>query len=329
MDQALKQGTEDILVTLSTFGAESDEPLRLLERSGFSYRINPLGRRMEPSEVVEMGRNCKGLVAGVEKYTSETMAHLQNLRCISRCGVGIDNIDLSEARRRGITVLNTPDEPVIAVAELALSMILALLRRLPAVNSLTRARKWQRVTGNLLMEKTVGLIGMGRIGKRVAELLQAFQAEVIGTDPFPDEVWARERGICIRDLPSLLGEADIVSIHASHSPEGPFKIRAEEIAQMKEGAWLVNLSRGDMVDDVALKAALDSGRLAGAGLDVFPQEPYTGCLCDSDRVILTPHQATLTRETRAAMETHAAMNAVQYLRDHGELGDVVSQKFRR
>jgi len=316
----MTDGKEDILVTLSTFGAESDAPLRVLDNSGFTYRTNPLGRRMEPREVVEWGRHCRGLVAGVEKYTAETMGQMPNLRCISRCGVGIDNIDLAEAERKGIAVLNTPEEPVIAVAELALSMILALLRRLPAVNSLTCARKWQRVTGNLLMGKTVGLIGLGRIGKRVAELLQAFGAKVIGADPYPDEAWARERGIPLRDLSSLLGEADIISIHASASQEYPFRIGAEEMAAMKEGAWLLNLSRGDMVDDVALRAALDSGRLAGAGLDVFPQEPYTGCLCGSDRVILTPHQATLTMETRAAMETHAVQNLIDYLRAGSQAG---------
>ena len=163
----------DILVTLSTFSEHSDEPLKLLQDSGFTFAINPYGRRMAPSEVLEMGRTSRGLVAGVEQYTAETLAQLPNLRCISRCGVGIDNIDLTEAERRGIAVLNTPDEPINAVAELTLAMILSLLRQLPKVDFLTHERKWQRVTGNLLEGKTVGIIGLGRIGRRVAELLQA------------------------------------------------------------------------------------------------------------------------------------------------------------
>ena len=317
MDQGIKQGNEEILVTLSTFGVESDAPEKLLIESGLNYRINPSGKRMEPREVVELGRNCRGLVAGVEPYRAETMDQMPNLRCISRCGVGIDSIDLVAAEKRGITILNTPDEPVIAVAELTLTMILALLRRLPRVNSLTCSRKWQRVTGSLLMGKTVGLIGLGRIGRRVAELLKAFGAQVIGVDPYADEGWVRTQGILLRDLPGLLREADIVSIHAATSAEHPFKLGARELSQMKEGSWVVNLSRGDMVDDVALKEALDTGRLAGAALDVFPEEPYRGCLCDSDRVILTPHQATLTKETREAMETHAVQNLVDYLRTNG------------
>ena len=304
----------DILVTLSTFSAYSEEPLRLLKKSGFTFLTNPHGRRMKPSEVVELGCGCQGLVAGVEKYTAETLAQLSKLRCISRCGAGIDNIDLAEARRRGIAVLNTPDEPIVAVAELTLAMMLALLRQLPRVDSLTRQRKWQRVTGNLLAGKIVGIIGLGRIGRRVAELVQAFGATVIGGEPYPDREWVQAHGVELLGLPTLLARADIVSIHASTSSQYPLCLGAAELAQMKPGAWLINVARGDMVDDVALSEALASGQLSGAGLDVFPQEPYRGPLCDSDRVILSPHQATLTVETRTAMEIHAVENVVHCLR---------------
>jgi len=304
----------DILVTLSTFSAYSEEPLRLLKKSGFTFLTNPHGRRMKPSEVVELGRSCRGLVAGVEKYAAETLAQLPNLRCISRCGSGIDSIDLAEARRRGIAVLNTPDEPIVAVAELTLAMMLALLRQLPKVNSLTRQRKWQRVTGNLLAGKIVGIIGLGRIGRRVAELVQAFDATVIGVEPFPDNDWVRKHGVELLDLPTLLAHADVVSVHASALGQYALRLGPAELAEMKQGAWLINMARGDMVDDVALSEALAAGRLSGAGLDVFPQEPYHGPLCDSDRVVLSPHQATLTVETRTGMEMRAVENVVHYLR---------------
>lgn len=304
----------DILVTLSTFSEYSNEPLRLLQESGCTFRINPYGRRMDPSEVLEMGRTSRGLVAGVEKYSAEVLAQMPNLCCISRCGVGIDNIDLAEAEQRGIIVLNTPDEPIVAVAELTLAMILSLLRQLPKVDFLTHERKWQRVTGNLLGGKTVGIIGLGRIGRRVAELLQAFGAAVIGVDPHPDNEWMRAHGVELLALPTLLARADIVSIHASTSNEYPLRFDAEVLAKMKPGAYLINTSRGDMVDDIALYEALDSGQLSGAALDVFPEEPYRGPLCDSDRVILSPHQATLTFETRVAMEIKAIKNVVNCLR---------------
>jgi len=304
----------DILVTLSTFSAQSDEPLNLLEQSGFTFRTNPYGRRMKSGEVIELGHNCRGLVAGVEPYTAETLAQLPNLRCISRCGAGIDSIDMAEAKRRGIAVLNTPDEPITAVAELTLAMMLALLRQLPRVDSLTHEHKWQRVTGRLLMGKTVGIVGLGRIGRRVAELVQPFGATVIGVEPCPDGDWVAAHDVELMDLPTLLARADIVSLHASTASKHPLRLGAAELAQMKPGAWLINLARGDMVDDEALSEALTSDQLSGAGLDVFPQEPYHGPLCDNPRAILSPHQATLTLETRVAMEAHAVQNVVHYLR---------------
>lgn len=303
----------DIFVTLSTFAEYSEEPLRLLQQSGFKFRTNPYGRRIKPAEVLELGRSCRGLVAGVEPYTAETFAELPELRCISRCGVGIDSINLVEAERRGIAVLNTPDEPIIAVAELTLAMTLALLRQLPKVNLLTHERKWQRVPGNLLSGKVIGIIGLGRIGQRVAELMEPFGVTVLAVEPYPNNSWVESHNVELLELSELLARADIISIHAANSEENPLFLGAAEFAQMKPGAWLINMARGDMVDDEALNDALDSGQLSGAGLDVFPQEPYTGPLCDNLRVIMTPHQATLTIETRVAMETHAVENLLQFL----------------
>jgi len=307
----------DILVTLSTFSVDSDEPLRLLKESGFTFRTNPYGRQMKSEEVVELGRNCRGVVASVERYTAETLSQMPNLRCISRSGVGLDNIDLEEAKRRGIAVLNTPNEPTAAVAEFTLGMILGLLRQLPKMDSLMHRRKWERVTGHLLVGKTVGIVGLGRIGRKVAELVQAFGTVVIGVEPFPDMDWVRTNEVEIVDLATLLRRADIVSLHASGTPEHPLYLGAAEFAQMKRGAWVVNMARGNMVDDIALNEALTSGHLSGAGLDVFPEEPYRGPLCDNERVILSPHQATLTVETRVAMETRAVQNVVQFLRGEG------------
>jgi len=307
----------EILVTLSTFGEYSETPVKLLEACGFSYATNPYGRRMAPGEVVQVGRRSLGLIAGVEPYTDETLAQLPRLRCISRCGSGVDNIDLAAAARRGIAVVQTSEEPVVAVAEMTLAMMLALLRRLPRVDALTRGRRWQRVPGQTLAGKTVGVIGLGRIGRRVSELVQAFGAAVIGADPNADRTWAGSRGVELVPLAELLARSDIVSIHATGVGAYPLRLGAAEFAQMKPGAWLINMARGEMVDDLALAGALASGHLSGAGLDVFPQEPYQGPLCDSDRVILSPHQATLTRETRTAMEIRAVENLLGVLQHSG------------
>jgi D-3-phosphoglycerate dehydrogenase / 2-oxoglutarate reductase len=144
-------------------------------------------------------------------------------------------------------------------------------------------------------------------------MLEPFGVRLMASDPYADRRWAAARGVSIVELPDLLRTADIISIHASQSRDAPLRLGAGELASMRRGAWLVNVARGDMVDDVALAEALAAGHLAGAALDVFPQEPYSGPLCDSDRVILSPHQATLTAETRGAMELKAVENLVAYL----------------
>ena len=303
----------DILVTLSTFGEYSDEPVQMLNKSRYTYRLNASGKRMDPKQVLDMARESIGLIAGVEKYDADTLAAFAGLRCISRVGAGIDNIDLAYARENGIAVLNTPDAPTVAVAELTIGMMLAMLRRLPEVNDVMHQRKWQRIPGRLLTGKTVGIVGLGRIGRQVAELVSAFGVTIIAADPYPDAVWVKRQGIDVLPMMDMLSRSDIVTVHAAGSAETPLFFGNNEFSAIRPGGWFVNMARGDMMDDSALFAAIESGHLSGAGLDVYPEEPYTGPLCDHPRVILSPHQATLAMETRIDMETGAVMNLLQYL----------------
>jgi len=298
----------DIYVTLSTFGESGSEPIRLLERSGLKFGINQTGKRPSAQEVL---RNCceaKVLIAGVEMYNQENLSHFKQLQCISRCGVGTENIDKVAAESLGIKILNTPDEPVQAVAEHTVTLMLALLRKLPALDRDTKAGKWKRHTGNLLQGKVVGLVGYGRIGKRVACLLHPFETEILAYDP---AVLVERPIVKMENVDELLAKADIVSLHCS---AGTAFIGQQEFLKMKKGAWLINTARGDLVDDGALAEALESGQLAGAALDVFPQEPYSGVLLSNEKVILTPHQATLTQETRLAMEIAATQNAIKFIK---------------
>jgi D-3-phosphoglycerate dehydrogenase len=308
------KGELDIYVTLSTFGEQSRQPLGLLEQSGLSFALHNSGKRITKEELLRDAARSRCLLAGVEIYDEDTLRSLPKLRCISRCGVGVDNIDLDAARRLNIAVLNTPDEPVEAVAELALAMMLALVRRLPALDRAMHNRAWHRITGNLLSGKTVGIIGLGRIGRRLAELLRVFGVRLVAFDPMLGGNALRVPGIEFLELEDLLRVSDIVSLHASGS--APLHLGKKELASMKKGSFLINLARGSMVDDVALAAAL-GGHLAGAALDTFPEEPYAGPLCDCENAILSPHQATLTHETRVAMEVKAVRNALDFL--HADL----------
>ncbi len=299
---------DKIYVALSTFAAEDGSPLDLLKRSGVSFDVLSTGKRITTEEILRYALDASVIVAGVEPYTESTLEQLPKLRCISRCGVGVDAIDLKAAAARGITVANTPGIPTQAVVELALGMFLTLSRNLIQQNDLMRARKWERVSAHLLGGRTVGIFGLGKIGRRVAELCRAFGAVVIGCDPVVSTV----EGVRMVTREELLRRADIISIHASKVGTGPL-IGKDQFSLMKPGTVLVNLARGDMVDEASLIEALQSGKVSGAGLDVFSAEPYSGPLCDFPQVILTPHSATMTFETRIAMETECVQNALDFL----------------
>lgn len=303
---------ETIFVSLSTFAAEDPAPLRLLEESGHTIHLNSTGKRITAAELIREARDAAVIIAGVESYDAAVLAQLPELRCISRCGTGVDAIDLGEAKRRGIAVANTPDTPVQAVAELALGLFIALSRNLFVQAELMRQRRWERTTAHLLSGRSVGIIGFGRIGRRVAELVRAFGARVLAHDPARPDLDSATPETAVRFVSKeeLLAQSDIISLHASG---GGVLLGAEEFAHMKPGVLIVNLARGGMLDEGVLLSALNSGSVAGAGLDVFSKEPYTGELCGHPRVILTPHSATMTLETRVAMELECANNALDFL----------------
>ena len=302
-----------IFVALSTFAERDSRPLARLGATKHPFHIHHTGKRITTAELLRDGRDAAVIIAGVEPYDAVTLSQLPALRCLVRCGVGVDAVDLDVTRARGITVLNTPDVPVAAVAELALAMFLALSRNLRPQAIRMSQRQWIRLEAHLLGGRTVGLVGLGRIGRRVAELCRAFGARVLASDPFADASAASALGVGLVSLEQLLREADIVSLHAAKSADQPLTLGAAELATMKRGAVLVNLARGGMVDEAALVEVLRSGHLAGAGMDVFAQEQYAGPLCDFENVILTPHSATLTVETRAEMELECVEKALRFI----------------
>lgn len=302
-----------VYVTLQQFCEHDARPRTLLEEAGFEVRVNPLGRRLRREEMAELLQESEGVLAGVEPYDAGLLAALPRLRCISRCGAGTDTIDLEAARGLGITVYTTADEVVEPVAQLTVAMMLALARNLPLHLGEFRAGRWEKHSGALLSEWTIGLVGFGRIGQAVARYVKVFTPRVLVADPqrrqedLPD-------GVELRELGSLLAEADVVSLHASRRPEQGPLLGRQEFAAMKQGSFLVNTARGFLVDEDALGEALRSGRLAGAALDVFQEEPYHGPLAQWPNVLCTPHVATLTKASRAKMEWQSAKNLIQHFR---------------
>jgi D-3-phosphoglycerate dehydrogenase len=300
--------SKKIAVTTTSFAVHSSEPLDLLRRAGFEAVTNPLGRVLTAEETVSFLCGLEGVVAGTEPMRREVLSALPELKVISRVGVGLDNVDLAFARERGITVLNTPNGPTRAVAELAVGLALDLLRQVSHMDRELRGGVWKKRMGRLLLGKRVGVVGMGRIGQATADLFGALGTAVAYADPCtaPDNHTRM-------DLTDLLGWADIVTMHCSNPDCQGYLIGPAELDAMRPGAYLINLARGNILDEAALAERLSDGRLAGAALDVFGKEPYQGPLADLDNVVLTPHIGSYGLEGRIKMEVDAVENLLRAL----------------
>ncbi len=300
---------QQLVITTSSFGALDSAPFDALQGRGFDVVLNPHGKALSTSEAVELCRDAVGVVAGTEPLNAVFMDACTKLRVISRCGTGVDNVDLEAAAERSIRVFNTPDAPTLAVAELTVGLMLDLLRQISRQDAEIRQGLWKKQMGFQLSGKRVGFVGFGRIARKVAGLVAPFGCQTVFSDPL---VADGTDGLKRMEMDELLGWADIVSIHAS--VKEPL-IGERELALMRLGGWLVNTARGRAVDDEALLAALNSGHLAGAALDVFSQEPYNGPLRGLKNVVLTPHIGSYARESRILMEMEAAQNLLKGLED--------------
>jgi len=309
-----------ILITPSTFGKDDCSPLDLLRNAGCEAITNPYGRKLTENEALDLILEVKpvGIIAGVEPITARVLQQAKGLKAISRCGIGLDNVDLNAATDLGISVTNTPDSPTEAVVELTIGLIFNLLRRVSFLDRELRKGNWLKETGSLLRGKRLGIIGLGRIGKRVAEMLLAFGVEVAGTDIQPDHRWLQKNQVTLVNLEELLKQSEILLLHVSYTAGNEQLIGKKEMQTMPKGAYIINTSRGEVVDHDALYSMLTNGHLSGAALDVFKQEPYTGPLTELDNVILTPHIGSYTRETRLEMETQAVKNLLSALNIHGD-----------
>lgn len=300
-----------ILITISSFGKEDSSPLNSLRDAGYEVMTNPYGRRLSEDEVLNLVLEVKpvAMIAGLEPLTAQVLERAENLKVISRCGIGLDNVDLNAARSRGITVLNTPDAPTRAVAELTIGLILAGLRYIVEADTAIRSGQWKRPMGRLLGEQTLGIIGCGRIGSAVAELVKPFGAKLLGYDPYING----HRTTRLVSLDKLLADSDVVSLHLPYGESTHHLVDRQWLSKMKKGALLINTSRGGIVDEDALYEAIVSGHLGGACVDTFETEPYTGPLANLPQVVLTPHIGSYAREARINMERQAVNNLLSVL----------------
>lgn len=296
-----------VAITTTSFAKGDTRPMEMLKEEGLEIVVNGLGRKLSKDETISLCSGCVAILAGTENYSRDVLVKLAGLKVISRCGVGMESIDLKTANEMGIEVVNTPAGPTTAVAELAVALILDLLRKVSFMDRAIRSGGWEKVMGNLLSGKNVGIIGFGRIGEKVAALLEPFGCKIMYTDIARDAV----KNFKNVPLTELLKKSDIVSIHVSSKET---LIGEKELMAMKKSALIVNMSRGEVVDERALYRALKDGHLGGAALDVFNEEPYGGSLRELDNVVLTPHVGSYALEARIGMEIEAVENLLKCLK---------------
>lgn len=306
-----------VLIGSRSFGRTFPEHVAALEAAGCEVVPNGPGRAYRAAELLEVLPDFDAIVTGTDELTAEVLAACPRLKTIAKHGVGLDSIDLDAARRRGVRVSSTPGTMHDSVADLALALLLALARDLPRAHARTVAGEWRPSTGRELRGMVLGLVGLGRIGREVAVRAQAFGMAVVAHDPWADSGWAADHAVeLFGALDDLLARADVVSLHA---PGGERPLIGErELALMRDDALLLNTARGSLVDEAALAAALRDGRLGGAGLDVFAEEPPEGSeLLALDRVVATPHVGGRTTEAQRRMGELCVRNCLAGLR--GEL----------
>jgi D-3-phosphoglycerate dehydrogenase len=304
-----------VFVSTSRFDLENFDIAVGDYRSRLSPTFNPHGRKLTEDEISDfLSTGVVGLIAGLEPLTRNVLQRATNLRVIARVGTGLDSIDLAAASELNIAVVNTPDATTDAVAELTLAHILNALRGVAAADRNIRAGSWSPFMGRLLKGKTVGIIGFGRIGRRVAQLVGAFGAHVVFTDPAvsenDDSRW--------RSLMSLCAESDVVSLHVPLTTQTEGLIGAQQLSAMKQGAILINVARGGLVDEAALYTALNKNHI-WAALDCFAEEPYLGNLRASERITMTAHMGSYATETRTLMEREAVSALIREFEKTGLL----------
>ena len=304
-----------IFIATTSFAELSDKPLRLLKKNGLIIDSNKKGRKLTESEMSEYVRYFDGIIAGTEKYTEKVLIHAKDLKIISRLGVGLDNIDLDIARQKNIKVFKTQSTPAPAVAELALGLILDLLRKISYHDAQMKAGKWKKNMGSLLSGKTLGIIGLGTIGKHLVELTHGFGLTYLAHDIIKDNDYAAKKMINYCELDDLLSRSDVISIHINLTYENAGLINYDLFKKMKKESILINTSRGEIVNESELAKALEEKIIAGAGLDVFNEEPYSGSLLKYKNVVTTPHVGSYAREVRIKMELEAAKNLIKGLEE--------------
>jgi D-3-phosphoglycerate dehydrogenase / 2-oxoglutarate reductase len=306
-----------LFISTTTFAEEYKDSLKNLSEAKVVYELNPQKRKLLPEETAYFAAKSTAIIAGVEDLTP-LVESSKSLKFICRLGVGLENVPFDLCQKKGIKVSFTPDSVTPAISELTVSLMLSTVRNICLSDRLIRLGKWKRKMGMRLGGSTVGLIGFGRVGQQVAELLISFKPKLVlvydtqlNQEQF-DKIQQKGLNLKIVSLNELLGASDIVSLHVGLNKSTRNMISKRELVLMNRGSILINTSRGGVVNEQDLFIALNKNLIAGAALDVFEEEPYAGSLINLENVILSPHQGSATRDCRVKMEIEAVKETINF-----------------
>lgn len=307
-----------VLMALFHLGERSAPYVQRLEREGFEVVPNPTGRWLTEDELIHILPGVFATIAGAEPYTDRVFDTARDLKIVARYGVGYDKVDVAAATRHGVAIALAVGTNHEAVADSTFALMAAVMGNVVRHHLRVSRGEWSMDLHPGLWRATVGIVGLGRIGMAVARRCRGFEMRILANDVAPDAAFAQANGIQLVPLDTLLREADIVTLHVPHTPGTENLMNCERLALMKPSAYLVNTARGGLLDEAALYESLISGRLAGAGLDVFRHEPPTGSpLLRLDNVVFSPHSAGTNVTSEAAVANRCIDSILALARGDG------------
>ncbi len=303
-----------ILITSTSFGKQDKTPLELLQSKGYEITWNETGKPLDAGNLLAKLDGCAGVIAGLDYFSADVFYGVTELKIVARYGVGVDRVDLDAAEKAGVIVTNTPSANSDSVADLAVGLMLSASRKIVEAHSRTMSGQWPKTFGVSLFQKTVGLIGLGRVGARVAQRVKGFDCRVLVCDPFIDAETASQFGCEKVDLDTLLADSDFLSLHAPATAETQGMIHRETLGKMKPTAILVNTARGELVVEDDLLDALKAGGIYGAAIDAHRAEPpEVDKYKDVPNLTVTPHIGAYTTEALFNMAMDSAHDLIAVL----------------
>ncbi|ADL69926.1 Glyoxylate reductase [Thermoanaerobacterium thermosaccharolyticum DSM 571] len=306
--------TMKVLITPRSFGKTSNIPFEMLKKYDYEIIRNETGKPYEEDELKELIKDVDGVIVGLDKITEDVLKNAKKLKVITKYGVGLDNIDINYAEKLGIKVTYTPGANKESVADLAFTMMLGLSRDIIKLDKIVRNNQWNKIIGCEIYGKTIGIIGTGSIGKCVAKRATGFDMEILAYDKYPDYDFADKIGMKYVDKKTLLEKSDFITLHVPLTDEMYHFIDEEELNMMKDTAYIINTSRGGIINENALYSALKSKKIAGAALDAFETEPpLNNKLLELDNIILSPHCGASTKDATDRMGIMAVEGLISVL----------------